>query len=67
MKVWLMCSEAPYRLPVAAADSAVELAKITGGSATSIRTIASMARRGKFPNGAKYECVEIGEVNEHHD
>ena len=59
MFIWIMCGDAPFRLPIAMADSAGALAKMTGENEKTIRSIASRVKTGIYPHGAKFECVEI--------
>lgn len=59
-KIWMMLSRDEYALPVLCADSAKEMAELTGAKEVTIRTIASRNRLGRFKNG-KYVCVDVGE------
>lgn len=58
MRVWIACGEAPYRLPIAIADTATKLAEITGENVMNIRSTAYRVNSGEFKSG-KYEFVEI--------
>lgn len=63
MKVWMALGERPYRFPIAMADSAPELARVTGAKVETIRSIAARVKSGKWKDG-KYVCVEIGDLDE---
>lgn len=57
MKVYMMVTKDEYELPLAVADSAKELAEITGRSVNTIRSaICHFKRRGGF---SIYRKVEV--------
>lgn len=58
MRVWIACGEAPYRLPIAMADTATQLSKLTGEDVKNIRSTAYKVRCGTFKSG-KFEMVDI--------
>lgn len=60
MKLWIQYDQSPPHLILNVADSAEELAKITGTKITSIWSIASRVKHGKIKNG-QYAVVEIDE------
>lgn len=61
--VWLEVSRDKYKLPIAVADSAAELAEITGANLSTIETTASKALRGIRGEG-KYVKVYLEEDDE---
>lgn len=60
--VWMMVSTDALRLPIAVANSAKELARITGKSEVSIKSAVSHAKDGK--RRSCYERVEIDEEDD---
>ena len=58
MDVWLMVEKDKYELPLAVANSAEELAKITGSTEGSIRSFVSKYDNGKI-KFSKYRRVRI--------
>ena len=60
MKLWILYDDSPARLPLWVADSAVELAKLTGRSEATVRSVASRVKTGEFSNG-RFASVEVEE------
>ena len=63
MKVWIKYDDSPERLPVCIADTAFELARLTGESLGTIYSYAYKMKHGEVING-KIACVEIDEGEE---
>ena len=63
VKVWIQYDNSRARLPKMIADSAVELARITGATLSTIRSTACRVRSGECING-KYAVVDIGDFEE---
>lgn len=62
MTIWLQITRDEYELPVVVAESAKELARLTGTTENSIRSaITKAARRG---NRCKYVKVEVDDQDE---
>lgn len=62
MEVWVALSNDKYRLPVAVADSAVELARMVGVTAETIRSSVYHARVNN--RNSRFVKVDIGDLNE---
>ena len=58
MKVWMRVSLDRFRLPVAVANSAAELAVICGTTENCVKSCASHFKHGRKDN-SPYICVEI--------
>jgi hypothetical protein len=56
--VWMAVSKDEYRLPIAIADTARELAEIFGTNENNVKTIASKGKHGNIKN-PRYIAVEI--------
>ena len=57
MKLWMQITPDKYQLPVQIADSAEELADLTGASLNVIRSTASKLIHGKQKNGSYISVV----------
>lgn len=57
-KVWIAYDRTRERLPIAIADSAVGLAKITGAQVSCIRSTAHRIQTGEFEQG-QFACVVV--------
>lgn len=57
MRLWVAYGPPPFYLPMAVADSAAELAEITGVSVHNIRAASSHLRRGDWRN-ARYASID---------
>lgn len=57
-RVYMRVSKDKYRLPEAVADTPQQLAKICGTSATTIVSVVSKWKSGKYKN-PRYEVVEV--------
>ena len=63
--VWMKVTQDEYELPLAIADTSVELAQICGTTANSIRSTVAKARKGIIRNPSYVlVMVEEGEIND---
>ena len=60
MKLWVATSRDGYAFPIAVADTAGELARMTGANEKTIRSIAARNKTGQYKEG-KYWCIECDE------
>lgn len=58
IRIYIRVSKDKYRLPEAVADTPQQLAKICGTSATTIESVVSKWKSGKYKN-PRYEVVEV--------
>lgn len=58
MKIYIAYEKNRERTPVAVADSATELARLTGRPRSSVDSVISKWRKGKIKN-PRYACVEV--------
>lgn len=63
MRIWVQYDQSPERLILNVADSAEELAEITGATYSTIYSTASRVKNGKIKNG-QYAVVEVDEKEE---
>ena len=63
MKVYMKVTRDRYELPIAIADSVVELARITGSNVVTIRSALCHQRSGRNKNSV-YQEIEIGELDD---
>ena len=61
MKVYMKTTRDRYELPIAIADSQIELARITNDDVSTIRSALCHVRNGKHKNSVYVE-VEIGDL-----
>lgn len=61
-KVWMEVTDDGLELPIAAADSATELARMRGVTPSTIMSSVCRNKQGKY--WSRYQCVEIDDKEE---
>lgn len=62
MTLWLAVTPDKYELPIAVADTAVELGKMLGLKHNMISKIYCMHNKGQYDNWTKYKIIKLENI-----